>query len=83
MKVRLCNELTNLDNHGLWQDILKLFIIFALFKKCGKYQIEFGGTWLQALTRNTMFTMLGKLWKDLFIDVSEWFSVPCLLLKSV
>ena len=62
---------------------LKLFVAFAVFKKCRIYQIDFIGAFLHALARNRTFTKLPKEWKELFPDLSEWFDVPLLLLKSV
>ena len=62
---------------------LKLFVAFAVFKKCRIYQIDFIRAFLHALARNRTFTKLPKEWKELFPDLSEWFDVPLLLLKSV
>ena len=63
---------------------LKLFLAFAVSKKCRTYQINFIGTFLLALARNQTFTKLPKEWKELFPDfkLSEWFDVPLLFLKS-
>ena len=61
---------------------LKLFVAFAVFKKCRIYQIDFIGAFLHPLARNRTFTKLPKEWKELFPDLSEWFDVPLLLLKS-
>ena len=62
---------------------LKLFLAFVMFKKCCIYHIDFIGAFLHALARNRTFTKLPKEWKELLPDLSEWFDVPLLLLKSL
>ena len=62
---------------------LKIFVAYAVFKKCRIYQIDFVGAFLHAVSRNKTYTVLPKEWKELFPDLEEWFGVPLLLLKSV
>ena len=62
---------------------LKLFLAFAVEKKCKIYQIDFIGAFLHAVSRNRTFTILPEEWKELCPELSEWFGTPLLLLKSV
>ena len=62
---------------------LKLFLAYAVWKKCRIYQLDFIGAFLHAIARNRVFTILPNEWRELFPELADWFGVPLRLLKSI
>ena len=62
---------------------LKLFLAYAVWRKCCIYQLDFIGTFLHAIARNQVFTSLPNEWREWFPELADWFGVPLRLLKSI
>ena len=83
MRGDLQAQLTNFDTWCPMAGYSELKLFLAVFKKYRNYQIDFIVAFLHAVARNQTFTKLPKELKELFPDLSEWFNVPSLNLKSV
>ena len=91
LKARVClrgDQQAELTDFDTWCAIanfkdLRFFLAFAAYYECRIYQLDFIGAFLQAIAKNRVFTTLPSEWKELFPDLSEWFGVTLLLLKSI
>ena len=91
LKARIClrgDKQAEMADFDTWSPIasfkeLKLFLAYAVWKKCRIYQLDFIGAFLHAIARNRVFTILPNEWRELFPELADWFGVPLRLLKSI
>jgi hypothetical protein len=62
---------------------LRTFLAIAARMRCRIFQLDFVGAFLQSYAVDRTVTMLPKEWSQLFPDLSEWFGIPLLCLKSL